>query len=129
MSYIRKYFFELFILVFSIYNWFCVMMISSDLPIEIGLFDTCYRVIAILFCGYLYLKGIKSNVMSMVSLLPIMLWFIEALYSMMFNYHPYVTLLTIVGAVVSGASFVYVRKVKLNRLHFRLKQIKVSNSR
>ncbi|WP_252229436.1 MULTISPECIES: hypothetical protein [unclassified Clostridium] len=88
----------------SIILWLYVLLISSDIPVNISKNEFVISLMSLLLFGILYsfyIKNSKREVMGMLLLIPLGFWIPDIINAIKYNYQIYNTILSVIGFCIT----------------------------
>ena len=96
---------ELTFFVISIMLWLYGMLISSDIPVNISKNEFIGMIISFILFGVfysIYIRKGKRKEIIILLLIPSVLWLVNMVYIIRYNYQAYNTILSIMGFIITG---------------------------
>ncbi len=90
--------------IVSIILWLYVLLISSDIPVNISKNEFIISLMSLLLFGILYsfyIKNSKRKIIGMLLLIPLGFWITDMVNAIKYNYQIYNTILSIIGFCIT----------------------------
>lgn len=105
MSKLIDIYLEAVFFVVSIILWLYVLLISSDIPVNISKNEFIISIISLLLFGLFYrfyVRKSKREVIGVPLLIPLAFWLLSMVDAIKYNYQIYNTIISIVGFTITG---------------------------
>ena len=115
MSKLIDIYLEAVFFVVSIILWLYVLLISSDIPVNISKNEFIISIISLLLFGLFYrfyVRKSKREVIGVPLLIPLAFWLLSMVDAIKYNYQIYNTIISIIGFTITG----YCIRLSIHRL-------------
>ncbi|MBX9184464.1 MULTISPECIES: hypothetical protein [Clostridium] len=105
MSKLIDIYLEAVFFVVSIILWLYVLLISSDIPVNISKNEFIISIISLLLFGLFYrfyVRKSKREVIGVPLLIPLAFWLLSMVDAIKYNYQIYNTIISIIGFTITG---------------------------
>ena len=105
MSKLIDIYLESVFFVVSIILWLYVLLISSDIPVNISKNEFIISIISLLLFGLFYrfyVRKSKREVIGVPLLIPLAFWLLSMVDAIKYNYQIYNTIISIIGFTITG---------------------------
>ena len=105
MSKLIDIYLEAVFFVVSIILWLYVLLISSDIPVNISKNEFIISIISLLVFGLFYrfyVRKSKREVIGVPLLIPLAFWLLSMVDAIKYNYQIYNTIISIIGFTITG---------------------------
>ena len=105
MSKLIDIYLEAVFFVVSIILWSYVLLISSDIPVNISKNEFIISIISLLLFGLFYrfyVRKSKREVIGVPLLIPLAFWLLSMVDAIKYNYQIYNTIISIIGFTITG---------------------------
>ncbi|MDO5779361.1 MAG: hypothetical protein Q4Q02_02445 [Clostridium sp.] len=105
MSKLIDIYLEVIFFIVSIILWLYVLLISSDIPVQISKNEFIISIISLLLFGLFYsfyVRNTKREVVGVPLLIPLAFWLLSMVDAIKYNYQIYNTIISIIGFTITG---------------------------
>ncbi|SCJ83192.1 hypothetical protein [Clostridium saudiense] len=105
MSKLIDIYLEAVFFVVSVILWLYVLLISSDIPVNISKNEFIISIISLLLFGLFYrfyVRKSKREVIGVPLLIPLAFWLLSMVDAIKYNYQIYNTIISIIGFTITG---------------------------